>query len=166
MPGLSLFHVVEVKTHALVVRGIEPEHASKYFFRVPEPAEAPQAEAVAVKAAEERSVVRAAPGKKAVEVLAEGEFSDLHSYVVVTDRRIWIAMESEVSQVSVGVETAEIDGKDVHEHAARFPAVARFFHIDGFEDRVRIGVVRIFPGKDLLHLVLGPRALFDDRSCP
>ena len=50
MPDLPLFHIVEVKAGALVVRWIEPEHASKYFFCIPHPTEAPQAEAVAVQA--------------------------------------------------------------------------------------------------------------------
>ena len=159
MPGLSLFHVVEVKARALVVGGIEPEHAGKYFFRIPHPAEAPQAKTVAVKTAEERTVVCAAPGKETVKVLAEGEFSDLHPYVVVTDRGIGIAGEGEVAQMTVGVETAEIGNKDVHEHAARLPEVTRLFHIDRFEDRVGIGVVRIFPRKHLLHLIFGPHDL-------
>jgi hypothetical protein len=77
MPGLSLFHVAEVRTCTLVVGRIEPEHAGKYLFCFPEPAEPPQAEAVTVQTAEERSIVYASPRKETRKILPEGELADL-----------------------------------------------------------------------------------------
>jgi hypothetical protein len=56
MPGLSLFHAREFETDALVISEVEPEHTGKYLFSLPEPAEAPQAEAQAMETPEERAV--------------------------------------------------------------------------------------------------------------
>ncbi len=82
-PGLSLFHVVEVKTCTLVVARIEPEHTGKYLFCFPDAAEPPQAEAVTVQTAEERSIVYASPRKETVKILAEGELADLDPDLVI-----------------------------------------------------------------------------------
>ena len=166
MPGLSLFHVVEVRTCTLVVGRIEPEHTGKYLFCFPEPAEPPQAEAVTVQTAEERSIVYASPGKETVKVLAEGELADLDPDVVVTDCCVGIAREREVSQVGMAIETTEIGRQEIHQHAVRLSPVARLMEVNSFEDGVRVGIVRILAGKHLLHFVLGSRATFDDRFRP
>ena len=144
MPGLPLLNIGELKAGALVICGVEPKYTSEHLFGIPEPAEAPQAEAIAVEAAEERTVVYAAPGEKTANVLTEGELADLDAYIVVTDCRVGIAGESEVSQVGMGVETAEIGLKDIHEHTARSTVVARLFQFDGLQDRVSVWVVEIF----------------------
>ena len=57
MPGLSLFHIVKLKPHTLIIGRIKPEHSGEYSFCVPEPGEAPQTEGVAVQATKERTVV-------------------------------------------------------------------------------------------------------------
>ena|GEM_PF-2997909 len=72
---------------------------------------------------EEGAVVYKPPGKETAKVPAEGEFPDFNSYVVVTDCRVGIAIEREVSKVGMGVETAEIGGKEVHKLAVRPPIV-------------------------------------------
>ena len=76
MPGLSLLHVRELGAHALVVVRVEPEHTGEHFLCLPQAAEAPHAEAVAVEAPEEGAVLGKPPGKETTEVLAEGELPD------------------------------------------------------------------------------------------
>ena len=138
MPCCSFFHVIEVKPRTLVVGRIEPEHAGKHFFCVPEPAEAPEAEAVAVETAEEGTVVGTCPGEEAVEVLPQGEFPDLHPHVIGADCHVGIMGEGEVPQVGVSVQAAKIGSEEVHEDTAGTMAVARLGEVDGFEDGVRI----------------------------
>src|SRR5208337_1627190 len=166
MPGLSLLHVRELCAHALVVVRVEPEHAGKYLLRVPQAAEAPQAEAVAVEAPEEGAVLYNPPGKEAAEVLAEGELPDLHPHVVVTDRRVWIMIEREVPEVGVGVEATEIGGKEVHEFAVRLFVVTRLFQLDGLYDGVRVGILEVPAGEDDLYPVDGSGAFLDDGPRP
>jgi hypothetical protein len=48
----------------------------------------------------------------------------------------------------------------------RAPAVTRLFEGVGFNDGVRVGVLRILSGKHLLHLVLGSCALLDEGFGP
>lgn len=94
--------------HTLVVVWIEPEHTGKHLLCLPEASEAPHAEAQAVEAPEEGPVLDKPPGKETPEVLTQGEFSDLHPHIVVTDCRIGIVIEREVPEMGVGIEAAEI----------------------------------------------------------
>ena len=71
MPGPSLSHVFEAGAYALVIGRTEPEHAGKHLFRIPRPAEAPQADTVAVETPEEGAVASPLPGEKTVEALTE-----------------------------------------------------------------------------------------------
>lgn len=166
IPGLSLFYVGDLVAHTLVVVGIEPEHTRKYLLCFPKAAEAPHAETVAVQAPEEGSILDEPLGKEAAEVLPEGELSDLYSHVVVADGRVRIVIERQVPEVGVGVEAAEIGGKEVHERAVRLLVVTRLFQIHGLYDGVRVGIVQVPAGEDKLHLIHGSPAFPDDGPRP
>ena len=71
-PGPLLLHIIEVKTGALVVGRIKPEHAIKDFLRISHPTEAPQAETVSMEAAEKGPIVYASPREKTIKILADG----------------------------------------------------------------------------------------------
>ena len=84
----------------------------------------------------------------------------------MADGRVGVALEREVPQVAVGIKAAEIRGEKVHERTVSSFVVARPFEIDSVEDGVRVGIVGVFAGKHLLHLILGPRASLDEGSSP
>ena len=107
MPGLPPLHIVKVEACALVVRRVQPEHAGEHFLCISQPAKAPQTQAITVETPEERTIVNAPPGKETVKVLAEGELSDFDSHIIMAGCHIRVADKSEVSQMRMGIETAE-----------------------------------------------------------
>ena len=119
-----------------------------------------------MQAPEERAVVDVPPGKKPIEVFSEGELADPHANLVVTDGFLGIVIEGKIAEVRVGIETAEIRTKEVHERAVCFTVVAGLFQFNGFEYGIRIRVVRILAGDHLFHLIRRSWTALDDLLLP
>ena len=66
----------------------------------------------------------------------------------------------------MGIETAEIDGKEFHERAVRLFVLTGLFQVDRLEDRIRIRIERVLAGNDLFHHIDGARPPIDDRLRP
>ena len=77
MPNPPFSDLSQQKTCTLVVSRIEPEHPGKYLFCFPDPTEPPQAEAVTMQTAEERSIIYVPPRKETLKISAERELADL-----------------------------------------------------------------------------------------
>jgi hypothetical protein len=157
MPNLPFSDLAKQKTYTLVVGRIEPEHSSKDLLCLFEPAKAPQTKAVAVHTPKEWAVVYVSPVQHAVEAVTEGELSDPNPDLIVMDGLLGRMIEDKVAQVGVGIQTPQIRNKDAHELAMCPQVVTSLPQFSGFEDGVHIGVVRVFTGKHLLHLILGFR---------
>jgi len=67
LPRLARTDFLDEEPHALVVRGVEPQHPVEDALRLLESTEPPETQAEPAQAAEERTVVDAAPGQQAVE---------------------------------------------------------------------------------------------------
>ena len=84
----------------------------------------PQAEGVAVEAAEERSIVDRPPEQQAIEPVRERQLADRDSDLIVLIGAGWVAVELQVAQMSVRVKAAEIPAAKIHQHLARLGALA------------------------------------------
>ena len=96
-------NLVQIEPSALVVGGVHPEHAGEDGGGFVEAIQAPEAEAVAVQAAEVRAVVDHGPPQDAGKVRTEGQLADPAADIVVAEGHFRPAVEFEVAQVGMGI---------------------------------------------------------------
>ncbi len=72
------------KPDALVVSGVQPEHAPEHGRGFVSAVQSPEAQAVAVETAQEGAIVDQAPGEYSVEGIIQGELADSNPHLVVT----------------------------------------------------------------------------------
>lgn len=99
-------YVFPALAHALVVVGVEREHALEHLLGGGELSATPQAQAVAVEAPQEGTVVELRPEQHAVETGRQRQLADPHADLVVEERLLWIVVEFQVAEVRVGIDAA------------------------------------------------------------
>lgn len=166
LPALARTHLVNEKPHALVVRGVEPEHPVEDARCLLESIEPPETQAEPVHAAEKRPVVDEAPRQHAFEGGTERLLTDADAGLVGPDRLLGTVVEHEVAKVRMGVQAPEIGLAELHQDGVRGPAFTGVLEVIGFADRVGVGVVGIGPWQNLLHLERLPGATGDDGLGP
>jgi hypothetical protein len=106
---------VDQKTHALIVRRVEPEHPVEHPSGLLEPAETPAAQPKAVHAAQERPVIEAAPGQHAVELVAQRQLADTKSHLIMTNGLGGPIVEDEVAEVRMRIQATKIGVAEFHQ---------------------------------------------------
>lgn len=91
-----------------MIRRLEPQQPVKNTLGLLERFQSPQAQPEAVHAAQERAVVEPSPGQQPIGEAAQREFADPQSHLVVAHRIAGDVVEDEVTEVSMGVEAAEV----------------------------------------------------------
>ena len=105
-PRSTVAYVAPARAHALVVIGVEREHALEHLLGRGELTATPQAQAIAVEAPQEGAVVEPSPQQHAVEVGRQRQLADPHADLVVEERLFWIVVEFQVAEVRVGIDAA------------------------------------------------------------
>src|SRR6202041_3308930 len=130
-----------IEADALIIRRVEPQQPVKNTLGLLEPFQSPQAQPEAVHAAQERAVVEPSPGQQAIGEAAQREFADPQSHLVVAHRIAGDVVEDEVTEVSMGVEAAEVGLAKFHEDLACGLVITRTLQVVGADNGIAIRIV-------------------------
>lgn len=130
----------------LVVGRVEPEHPFEDSRSLIEAAETPEAKAEAMHAAQKRTIVDATPWQKTIEIVTQRQLADANARLVMTYGLLGPVLESEVAQVRMGIETAEVSRKHLEKELLCPVDVASCASFVSVEYRVAVKVLRIRAG--------------------
>ena len=106
---------VEQKSGALIVRGIQPEHAGENAGGFIESAKTPETQTISVQATQKWPVIGITLGQQTVETGAEGYLADCQPDRVVADGVLRKVVELQIAEVRVGIEAAQVGFAHIHQ---------------------------------------------------
>ena len=112
-------NIINQKSDTLIVRWVEPKHPIKNLRGFLEFAKTPKAKPESVHAPKVGPIIYVSPRKDTVKAFEQRQFSHPETYFVVPGRVPRPLAEGQVTEVSVGVQAAEIRFAEFHQDLLR-----------------------------------------------